>query len=73
MSDEKITVTMSEEQFVKGVLTEVMDSDFVMEMVKHNPIFMLVMPVLGHEFWQALEKYSRMQQVADVFTTIKED
>lgn len=65
-NNEKITVTFNnKEEFIKGILLEVLNSEFVDDLVKDIPSMMLLIPILGTEFYEALAKYSRMQQVAD--------
>ncbi len=65
-NDEKITVTFNnEDEFIKGIMIEVLNSEFVDKLTTDIPSTMLLLPILGKEFYNALAKYSRMQQVAD--------
>lgn len=66
-NDEKITVTFNNaEEFIEGVMLEVLRSEFVDKLTTDIPTMMLLLPIFGKEVYEALAKYSRMQQVADV-------
>ena len=66
-NEEKIVVTFNnEDEFIQGVMLEVLRSEFVDKLTTDIPSTMLLLPILGREFYEALAKYSRMQQVADV-------
>lgn len=73
MTDERITVSFNEEEFIKNVLTELLHSDFVKQYIEVDPMYLLTLPLIGREIWVLIEKYSRMQKVADMITKGKED
>lgn len=73
MSDERVTVSFTEEEFVKNILAELIHSDFVSQYIKCDPLYIMTIPLIGKEIWDNIEKYSRMQKVADIMTKTKED
>ena len=73
MTDERITVNFTEEEFIKNVVAELIHSDFVKEYVEADPLYIMTIPIIGKEIWELIEKYSRMQKVADIMTKTKED
>lgn len=73
MTDERITVNFTEEEFIKNVVAELIHSDFVKEYIEADPVYIMTIPIIGREIWVLIEKYSRMQKVADIMTKTKED
>jgi len=73
MTDERITVSFTEEEFVKNVLAELIHSDFVKEYIEVDPLYIMTIPIIGREIWVLIEKYSRMQKVADMIMNGKEN
>ena len=73
MTDERITVSFNEEDFIKNVLAELIHSDFVKQYIEVDPTYLLTIPIIGREIWVLIEKYSRMQKVADMITNGKEN
>jgi hypothetical protein len=73
MTDERITVSFNEEEFDRNVVAELIQSDFVKEYIKADPMYLLTLPIIGREIWVLIEKYSRMQKVADMITNGKEN
>lgn len=73
MTDERITVNFTEEEFIKNVVAELIHSDFVKEYVEADPLYIMTIPIIGKEIWELIEKYSRMQKVADIMMKTKED
>ena len=73
MTDERITVSFTEEEFIKNIAAELVCSSFVKEYIESDPMYLLTLPLISREIWVLIEKYSRMQKVADMITNGKEN
>lgn len=73
MDDERVTVSFTEDEFVKNVLAELIHSDFVKQITEVDPVYIMTIPIIGKEIWKNIEEYSRIQTVADKLMNMKED
>lgn len=71
--NERVIVSFTEDEFIKNVLAELIHSDFVKQYIEVDPMYLLTIPLIGRDIWVLIEKYSRMQKVADIITNTKEN
>lgn len=69
---DKISINITEDEYIKHVLSEVLDVDPIKKILHEEPTLMLFAAMFSKETWEALCKFSRMQQLAEKLNDTKE-